>query len=61
MVIVMPSPLQLDGLKAANLRSFHDRVLLLQDMADERDFLVHQVHSPLEGAKQIHKLETLAA
>lgn len=61
MMLVVPPESQIDTLKPAARKNFDDRILLLQDMADKRNFGIIAVHSSLDGAKRIRGLEYQAA
>ncbi|WP_440466910.1 hypothetical protein ACKI1H_27170 [Pseudomonas sp. YH-1] len=61
MMLVVPSESQIENLKPAAKKNFDDRILLLQDMADKRDFGIITVRSSIEGAKSIRELEHQAA
>lgn len=57
MMLVIPTEAQLADLKPANQQSFRERMLLLQDMADKKQFPLVTVHNPLEGAKRLEDIE----
>lgn len=61
MMLVVPQDSAIDMLKPATLRTYKERLLMLEDMADKKDFDFVVVHSAFEGAKQIQKLEKSAA
>lgn len=61
MMLVVPQDSAIDMLKPATLRTYKERLLMLEDMADKKDFDFVIVHSAFEGAKQIQKLEKSAA
>lgn len=61
MMLVTPPELAISQLKPGARKNFEERILLLQDMAAKRDFDLVAVHTPLEGAKAIRKMELSAA
>ena len=61
MMLVLPYDSVVDNLKPAALKNYKERILLLQDMAEKKDFDLVTVHSAYEGAKEIQKLEKTAA
>jgi hypothetical protein len=56
MMLVVPTEHHLSLLKPGSLQSYRDRLLLLQDMADKKDFPLVTVNDPIEGA---HRLQTI--
>ncbi|WLH61046.1 hypothetical protein [Pseudomonas sp. FP2300] len=61
MMLVLPQDATVELLKPAALKNYKERILLLQDMAEKKDFDLVTVHSAFEGAKEIQKLEKTAA
>lgn len=61
MMLVLPTDSAIDDLKPAAKKNFLERVLLLQDMADKKDFEFLSVHSAFQGAKEIQRLEKSVA
>lgn len=60
LLLVAPPAEQQDRLKPSVRRKFEERILLLQDMADNKSFNLLTVPSPIEGARIIDKLERAA-
>lgn len=61
MMLVLPHDAAVEQLKPTTQKSYRERILLLQDMAEKKDFDLVTVHSAFEGAKEIQKLEKTAA
>lgn len=57
MILVVPTDQHIDDLKPANKQSFHERILLLQDMADKKRFPLVTIHDPMEGARRLQDIE----
>lgn len=57
MMLVVPTEQHIDTLKTASRQSFRERVLLLQDMADKKQFPLVTIHDPMEGAKRLQDIE----
>lgn len=57
MMLVVPTEQHLAELKPANRQSFSERLLLLQDMADKKQFPLVTIHTPLEGARRLQAIE----
>jgi hypothetical protein len=58
MMLVVPTDQHIQDLKPANQQSFRERLLLLQDMADKKQFPLVTVNDPLEGARRLQAIET---
>jgi hypothetical protein len=61
MMLVVPQPSTIEMLKPAAHRTYRERILMLEDMAEKKDFDFLTVHSAFEGAKQIQRLEKAVA
>ena len=61
MMLVVPQDAVIDQLKPVAMRTYKERILMLEDMADKKDFDLVMVRSAFEGAKQIQRLEKSAA
>lgn len=61
MMLVVPPDSAIEMLKPAALRTYRERILMLEDMAEKKDFDFVTVHTAYEGAKQIQRLEKSAA
>lgn len=57
MMLVVPTEQHIDELKPSNKQSFRERLLLLQDMADKKQFPLVTIHDPVEGAKRLQSIE----
>lgn len=60
MMLVAPSNSQLDRMPIGARKQLEDRILLLHDMTDKKDFPLIRVTGPKEGAKEISKMESAA-
>nr|GFA95429.1 hypothetical protein [Tanacetum cinerariifolium] len=61
MMLVVPQPSTIEMLKPAAHRTYRERILMLEDMAEKKNFDFLTVHSAFEGAKQIQRLEKAVA
>lgn len=61
MILVIPYASGVESSKPAARKSYNDRILMLQDMAEKKDFDLVTVNSAFEGAKEIQRLERAAA
>ncbi|WP_160344456.1 hypothetical protein [Pseudomonas xionganensis] len=57
MMLVVPTDQHLSQLKPNNQQSYRERLLLLQDMADKKDFPLVTINDPLEGARRLQDIE----
>ncbi|KPG94597.1 hypothetical protein ABFV57_10130 [Pseudomonas neuropathica] len=61
LLLVTPTELQVDHFKETNQKAFREKILLLQDMANSKDFDLLTVSTVSEGAGTISKMEQKAA
>jgi len=61
MMLVVPYDATIENAKPATKKSYNERILMLQDMAEKKDFDLVIVHSAFDGAKEIQRLERSAA
>lgn len=57
MMLVVPTEQHLSLLKPASLQSYRERLLLLQDMADKKNFPLVTINDPVEGANELQAIE----
>ncbi|MNG29848.1 hypothetical protein D3C84_1153470 [compost metagenome] len=61
MMLVVPYDSTVEIAKPSAKKSYNERILMLQDMAEKKDFDLVIVHSAFDGAKEIQRLERSAA
>lgn len=57
MMLVVPSEQHIAQLKPANQQSYRERLLLLQDMADKKQFPLITINDAVQGARELQAIE----